>query len=186
MRLVYLIKHASPAVQPNVPSNEWELSAQGIDEAKQLGLLARDWELASIYSSTEPKARATALLLADATGLTPRVVEGFEEIRIDWIANSDQYSGYIREVLEHPGASLRGTERAADAATRFAGAISIVDKGALPATVVAHGRVLTAYLTQLVGLEDPFAFWRAIAMPAWACLDLDGPKLISGFQALPR
>ncbi|MDP9236451.1 MAG: phosphoglycerate mutase family protein [Chloroflexota bacterium] len=186
MRVVYLVKHASPAVQPNVAAHQWELHAGGIEEAKQLGLVARDWGLASVYSSTEAKARATALLVADATSLQARVVEGFEEIRIDWIANSDNYSEYIREVLEHPGASFRATERAIDAATRFAGAMSIVEKGALPAALVTHGRVLTAYLTQLVGLEDPFAFWRAIPMPGWAALDLDGPKLISGFHALPR
>ena len=47
---------------------------------------------------------------------------------------------------------------------------------------------MTAYLSQLLKLEDPFAFWRSIPMPGWACIDMDAaaPKLIAGFERLPN
>ena len=34
MRNLYLIRHATPAVQPNVPAPDWPLSDRGIDEAR--------------------------------------------------------------------------------------------------------------------------------------------------------
>lgn len=184
MRPVYLIKHASPQVQPNVPAESWQLSTTGVAEARQLATLARRWGIKSVYSSIEPKAQSTALLIGDELAHPVRVVDGLQEIRVGWIANSDEFSEHIRQILEHPSVPLRGAETAEDAAARFALAMQIVEQGELPAAVVAHGRVLTAYLTHLLGIDDPFAFWRAIPMPAWACLDLDGPRLISGFVGL--
>lgn len=186
MRRIYLIKHASPQVQPNVPAETWQLSPSGIAEARQLATVARDWDIKSVYTSAEPKARATALLIGDEVACPVGVVDGLQEIRIDWIANSDEFSGQIREMLEHPAVPMRGAETAEAAAARFALAMQIVQQGELPAAVVAHGRILTAYLTQLLGIEDPFSFWRAIPMPAWACLDLAGPKLISGFVGVSQ
>ncbi len=181
MALVYLIKHASPQVQPEVPAEEWLLSADGVAEAKRLGVEAQGWDLRAVYCSSEPKARSTGLLIADELRLPLRVAEGFEEIRIGWIGNADAYGERIREVLEQPAVAQRGTERASDAAERFASAMQIVAQAELPAAVVAHGRVLTAYLTNLLQLEDPYAFWRAMPMGGWARLDLTGPRLISGF-----
>ena len=58
MRLLYLIRHAAPDIQPNVPTPAWRLSQRGIDDARRLADIARPWRLQSIYSSVEPKAEA--------------------------------------------------------------------------------------------------------------------------------
>jgi len=184
-RLVYLIKHASPSIEPNVRAERWRLSERGIEEARGLAEAAERWEVQSLYASSEPKASATALIIGERVGLTPSVVEGLEEIRINWIGNADEYSEFIRDVLEHPERSLRGTETAAAAARRFGAAMTIVTAGALPAAVVAHGRVLSAYLADLLALEDPFGFWRAMPMASWCCLDVDARKLRGEFTAAP-
>lgn len=183
MRLIYLIKHASPQVQPDVPAEAWELSPTGIAESRRLGADARQWGLRAVYSSSEPKARSTGLLIADEQHLPLHVVEGFEELRIDWIGNADAYSERIREILNQPAISQRGAERASDAAERFASAMQIVAEAELPAAVIAHGRVLTAYLAHLLDLDDPYAFWRAMPMASWVALDLDGPTLLGDFAA---
>jgi len=186
MRPVYLIRHASPNVQPNVPAADWTLSDRGIAEAERLAEEAQSWDLRALYTSAESKAKATALIIGDACGLDAGVVQGIEELRFDeWIGNADAFSAAVRSILEQPDTSMRGAERASAAAIRFADAMRIVEQGELPAAVVSHGRVMTAYLGRVLHLEDPFALWRSIPMPGWALLDLDGPQLVEEFRGLP-
>jgi probable phosphoglycerate mutase len=174
MRHLYLIRHATPTVQPNVPSPEWSLAERGIEEARALATVAESWGLRALYASKEPKARSTALIIGDALGLPVNIVEGFEETHLDWwISNSDEFAEAVKQILEQPDLSLRGAERAEAAAARFAGAIDLITQGGFPAAVVTHGRVLTAWLTQTAGIEDPFALWRSIPMPGWTRVDLD-------------
>lgn len=186
MRALYLIRHASPSVQPNVPAAEWNLSERGIEEAGRLGDIARTWDLRALYTSTEAKSQATALIVGEDCGLGTTAVQGLEELRFDeWIGNADAFSDAVKSILEHPEMVVRGAERASAAAARFAAAVRIVEQGALPAAVVSHGRVLASYLAGLFRIEDPFTLWRSIPMPGWALLDLDGPKLVEEFRGLP-
>jgi len=187
MRLLYLVRHASPRVQPDAPARDWPLSKRGIEEGRALAAVAAGWGLRAVYASPEEKARTTALLLAEPTGLPVAVVPGFEELRIDdWIGNADEFSALVRRILAQPNISVRGAERAAAAATRFEAALRVVEEGPFPAAVVSHGRVLAAYVAKLLRLEDAFAFWRAIPMPAWAALDLDAssPALAAPFAGI--
>lgn len=187
MRHVYLVRHASPTIQPNVPAEQWTLSERGIEEARDLARIALTWGLAAVYSSVEPKAQSTALIIADAIGQPVRVVEGFQELRFDrWIGNADEFAEMIRAVLDEPGTSVHGAERAGAAAARFDAAMRIVEEGPLPAAVVSHGRVMTAYLARLLGLDDPFSLWRSMPMPGWACIDLDDQRAPVTFNGLSR
>jgi len=185
MRLLYLIRHASPAIQPNLPATEWKLSDRGLDEARELGALAASWHVQALYSSAEAKAEATALLISEAVGQPVRVVDGFEELRFDhWIGNSEEFADAVRQIIEHPELSFRGAERAQAAAARFGRGVAIVQQGEFPAAIVTHGRVLTAWLADRLALEDPWALWRSMPMPGWSCLDLDAapPTLLRGFD----
>jgi 2,3-bisphosphoglycerate-dependent phosphoglycerate mutase len=188
MQRIHLIRHASPAIEPDVPTQLWRLSDRGAEEAAHLAAIAREWRLAAIYTSVERKAESTALILGDALGLQVHVTEGFDELRIDhWIGNADEFSTEVKAIFDHPGLSVHGSERAEAAAARFGAGIDIVRQGPLPAAVVSHGRVLTAYLANVVGLDDPFSVWRSIPMPGWCCIDVESmpPKLASGFEGLP-
>ncbi|HJU48706.1 MAG TPA: histidine phosphatase family protein [Gaiellaceae bacterium] len=174
MREIYLIRHATPSVQPNVPSQEWALSPRGADEARTLATHARDWGLKAIYTSAEPKARSTALLLGDELLLPVHVVDGLEELRFDhWIANSDEFAEAVRSILEQPSLSFRGAETADAAAARFEAALDLITAAGTPAAVVTHGRVLSAWLARASSPEEAFAIWRAMPMPGWARIDLD-------------
>jgi broad specificity phosphatase PhoE len=175
MRALYLIRHASPIVQPSEPPRDWQLSDRGIAEAQTLASTAADWGIEALYCSSEAKARGTALIIGDAIGLPPGVVDSFDELRMpDWIANADAFNDAVRSILEGD-APPRGAESREDAARRFAQGVSIVAGGAMPAAVVSHGRILTAYLAQHRPLESAFDYWRAIPMPGWVRIDLDAP-----------
>jgi len=184
MRQLFLVRHASPQIHPDVPAREWQLSERGIEEAQALAKLASSWELAAIYSSSEPKAQSTALIIADALGLFVRVVDGFDEVRMPaWIGNADAFNEAVRALLEdgtdapRSAEAPRGAESAKQAAARFTDGVELVAQGEFPAAIVSHGRVLTSWLAQAIGLEDPYETWHTMPMPGWACIDLDAPGL---------
>jgi broad specificity phosphatase PhoE len=176
MRRAYLIRHASPAVRPDAPSRDWTLSESGIAEARRLAARASAWDLRAVYCGDEPKMRGTALILAEAAATAVHVVDSFNETRIGgWIANSDEFNEIVRAVLL--GDPLpRNVESGAEAAARFERGLGLIEQGAFPAAVVSGGRVLTSFLTRRRrGIEDAFAFWRAIPFPGWTSIDLDAP-----------
>ena len=176
MRSLYLVRHATPAVQPNTPAPEWPLSERGLEEARALGVTARTWGLRAVYASSERKAQSTALAMSESLALPVNVVDGFEELRIDgWIGNSSEFSETVQQILEQPDLSFQGAERAAAAAERFQRGIDIIAQGEFPAAIASHGRILTAWLSHTGRITDAFSFWRSIPMPGWAHIDLDRP-----------
>jgi broad specificity phosphatase PhoE len=188
MPRIYLVRHASPQVDPSIPAPAWRLSPRGIAEARALAEIAVTWGIATLYGSVEPKASATASIIGDRLGVPVRLTDGLQEQRWDgWVENADAFNERVREILEQPGDSVHGGEPASEAARRFGVAIAAVATGATPAALVSHGRVLTAYLTGALQLEDPFAFWRAMPMPAYACIDIEAngrTRLVAPFTAV--
>jgi broad specificity phosphatase PhoE len=175
-RRVYLVRHATPAVQPDVPSREWTLSPRGIEEARALGETAAGWALQAVYCGDEPKMRATALLLGEATGAPVHVIGEFNETRIGgWIANADEFNDLVHALMD--GRPLpRNVESADEAAARFAAGLRLMEAGPFPAAVVSGGRVLTSYLSrERRGIDDAFSFWRGIPFPGYTSIDLDAP-----------
>ena len=101
MRRLYFVRHASPNIQPGVPTREWSLSDRGVEEARTLARTAAAWGLRALYSSSEQKACNTALIIGDALGLQVDVVDAFDELRIpEWVGNSDEFNELVRAVLE--------------------------------------------------------------------------------------
>jgi broad specificity phosphatase PhoE len=178
MRQLYLVRHASPVIQPDRPTREWPLSDRGIEEAQALGKVASTWGLGALYTSSEAKARSTGLIIGDALGLVVSVADGFDELRMpEWIANADEFNEAVRAILQGGDAAPKGAERREQAAARFADGVDLVAQGAFPAAIVSHGRVLTAWLAETIGLDEPYETWRTMPMPGWACIDLDAPRL---------
>lgn len=176
MRRLYLVRHASPMVQPDQPSREWVLSDRGIAEAQALATTGAAWGIEAVYCGSEPKMRATALILGDATGAPVHVVDAFDELRVaHWIGNSDAFNDLVRAILEDAPLP-RGVESAADAVARFARGLRLIETGPFPAAIVSGGRMLTSYLMRTRGVEEPFAYWRAIPFPGWTSIDLDAPR----------
>ena len=79
MRRLYLIRHATAAIQPNVPDHEWPISDRGIEQARTLAETVRTWGLQALYASRQPKAQSTAAVIGEIIGLPVNVVDGLEE-----------------------------------------------------------------------------------------------------------
>lgn len=114
-------------------------------------------DLGRIVSSDETKARETAEVLAEATGLAVEVREGIGE-------NDRSATGFLPpgefdatadRFFAEPDRSVRGWERAVDAQARICdGLADLLDPADTRATVVVgHGGVGTLWYCSLTGQE---------------------------------
>ncbi len=214
MTRIYLIRHASPRVEPGNPASGWRLSPAGIEEANALAEIARPWGIDALYSSVEPKAQSTAGIIGDALAIPVHIAEGFEEQHWDdWVENADAFNDAVRRILEQPDDRMNGSESAAAAAARFGAALrSVIGEprtdaalrfetnasadatrrsgaaGTSALAVVSHGRVLTAWLARAVALESALEVWRAMPMPAYCSVEFNADgrvRLLEPFHGLP-
>lgn len=173
MRL-FLVRHASPRVDPHTDPASWPLSARGREEARALAGIAARRGIEAIYTSSERKAADTALAIAATTGVPLWQAAGLEELRVaGWVANADAFNELVRAIFADPGASVRAAESAAAAVRRFGGVIDALVSKHQTAVVVSHGRILSAWLAAAGAVDDAFSVWRAMPLPAWAEVDID-------------
>ncbi len=158
-----LVRHSVPEIEPGVPSEEWRLSEEG---RRRCGPLAeRLARLAPrvLLSSTEPKARETAELVAPVLGLEVQLSDGLRETArrtVGWL-EPDELERGIRGLFERPDEVVYGEESAAAALARFEAAVEGLPESAV---VVSHGTVISLYAAARTG-GDPFELWKRLELP---------------------
>jgi broad specificity phosphatase PhoE len=180
-----LIRHAAVTVDPHERSDQWALSADGLNAASQL---RADPDLAAatrIYSSPEPKALATAHAMAGERLVValPKLVE-LDRRSAGWLGSADEYAALVAEILEQPEFSIRGCEPAVAAQARVVAEIDRLarDAGGEAIAVVTHGIVLTLYVSWLRGLPAPdLDLWRRLRFPDVAVVDHVGRIVVREF-----
>lgn len=187
MRL-FVVRHASPRVDPQADPVRWALSERGQQEARALAGVAAAWAVEAVYTSTERKAADTALAVAAATGAPLWQAPGLEELRVaGWVANADAFNDLVRAIFAKPDVSVQGAEPAAAAVRRFSDVVDAVASKHEVAVVVSHGRILSAWLAAVGAVDDAFTLWRAMPLPAYAEVDIDarGVRLARPFDGVP-
>jgi broad specificity phosphatase PhoE len=180
MREVFLIRHAESALDPDVPSEQWGLTPAGVKQARAAGDDLKDAGLVAIFSSTEPKARRTADLVASAVGLQSRDIEGLGEHRRDsWgFLGNDEFKRAVHEVFDVPGESVIGAETGNRAIRRFSDAIAEADKKSPPGpfALVSHGTVISLFLSHLSG-EPAVPMWEAMEFAQVFRIEWEAPTV---------
>lgn len=149
--MLWYLSHPEVVIDPDVPVPDWTLSERGRSRV----IAARGWPEGAkrVVASAERKARETAEVLADALGLTVRVIDGLHEI-------DRSATGYVpharHEALAdlcfaNPDASAGGWERAIDAQARIVGTLLPVLSDGVPTLAVGHGGVGTLLWCWLSG-----------------------------------
>ena len=176
-RRLYLIRHARPDYSSTVHTRtplglqyDPPLGEVGIEQAERLAdrlqLLERP---AAVYSSTLARARETACVYADRVAMP--VIE--RDDLCEWFAGEWEAKDFEQIFAEHPEAIdlfrnqspawhlAPGSERADDFQRRCVAAVeSIID--AQPegdVVVVAHGGVINAYFSHILGIRDQDMFF---------------------------
>jgi broad specificity phosphatase PhoE len=181
MPKLILIKHARPAVDPQVPSEEWRLGAEGCEGAKRLGeRLAGAFAFDRLHSSVEPKARETAEIVGAVMGLSVVRSEGLHEHERRNVPHmaSREFISMVALFFKQPGERVLGEESADEAYERFARAVDGVVAGATrDVGVVTHGTVISAFAERRAGVE-PFGLWRRMGLPSYLVLDTEGWRVV--------
>lgn len=173
MAHLILVKHAMPQLEPDVPSREWRLSAAGREGAALLGERLAPYAPGVIVASTEPKATETAQIAAACLSMPMTTWDGLHEndrTGLGWLSIAD-LEARIARFFAGPGTLVMGHETADQAHARFAAAVDAVCAAHPDETVVtvAHGTVITLYVSRATGIE-PFPFWKRLGLPSFVIL----------------
>lgn len=157
--MMYLVRHAMPAIDTDVDPPAWSLSKDGVAAARRLaGALPGR---AEFVSSEEPKAWQT---------LDP---DGIRDIRRDRrlgeVRRTETFSDEFRRIRRSyvSGSDLPGWEDRAEVARRMgAGVREATGRASGGDLVIAsHGMAMTVWLSQAVFLADPGGFWEELRFP---------------------
>lgn len=167
-----LVRHGRPAIDPAVAPQRWQLAADAVEEVRSLAPVG-DPD-AAWFSSPEPKALATATLLA------PGDVEVVADLReaerpASWMDDAEEFRAVVRRSFQHAGApGLPGWEPLASCRTRVAAAVRGLLNPSRPTVLVGHGTAWTLLVAELTGQAADIDAWAAMPMPAVAALDVAG------------
>jgi broad specificity phosphatase PhoE len=178
MRRFILIRHSAPIVRPELPSETWQLSAEGHELAALLADDLAEFGLSAVLSSSEPKAIDTARAIGRKAGLRREVDSRFNEQRR---ANapylgSERFRAAIAGALRQPDELLFGEETVSSSVERFTAGIELADSS-LPdgdIAVVSHGTVITGFVGSLLGI-DPVPVWQELGLPGYIVINWPNP-----------
>jgi len=174
-RRLLLIRHSAPEIVPGVPAREWRLCEEGRRRCEALAERVHVYAPRVIVSSVEPKARETAELVAARLGVAVQTADGLHEHERDNVGflGRAEFDAAVGDFFARPDDLVLGRETAAQALDRFNRAVVDVlatqRSGAV--AIVTHGTVMSLFVAARTGV-DPFAFWRDLALPDFAVLDL--------------
>ncbi len=174
MRRIHLIRHAAVSVDLNVPAREWKLAPGADAPLASLAWSLQACGLRRIVASQEPKATATAKILATALGVPVEVRDGLEEhhrLVGQQTPSREAFVANLRRLFAHPADLVFGTESADAALRRFHAAVSAVMAGGNDdEAVVTHGTVMSL-LIAAGGNGHTFDVWQRLGLPDLVTLD---------------
>jgi broad specificity phosphatase PhoE len=188
-RLLILVRHSLPAIDPEVASARWPLSAEGRERCLALAERLAEYDLTAIVTSTEPKASETGQIVADVLGIpcdsAPNLHE-HERANVGF-GTTEQFIKQVIRLFEHPEELVMGSETADQAHSRFALAVSAVveQHPAGNLAVVSHGTVMTLFISRIANL-DLVPFWQRLGLPAYAVLSLPTWHLLEVCETTQR
>jgi probable phosphoglycerate mutase len=176
-RWLILVKHGQPRIDPDAAPSTWLLSDEGRAAAMALAARLDRFEPAALVSSTELKAVETARAISDVLGLPVSQDEGLGEQRNETGGFQDQpvFEALVAEMFRNPHHLVLGEETGEAARLRFDAALDrqLAAHSVGTLIVVAHGRVITLWAAQVLGVD---------AMPLWKRLGLATALVISADQ----
>lgn len=173
-RRLILVKHGQPQIEPDRPRSSWRLAAEGRDDALRLAGKLAAFRPDHLVCSPEPKAHETALAIGKALRLTPQLERDLREQEADHnpFVSQTVFEAQVAQMFGRPEDLMLGEETGSAACSRFGAVIERVADRHTP-IIVAHGRVITLWLSHRFGL-DPMPFWKRLGLGTAAVVDARG------------
>lgn len=177
MRKLFFIRHAQPEVTSGLLAQLWPLAPQGRKSALQLAQrLAADERPILLYASPEPKANATAHLIAQHLELPIETVADLCEHERGQtpFLDKDAWEATHIAFFSRPTELIFGDESAHQALQRFSTAVEkiIASNPHGNLAIVTHGTVLTLFVASHNAQIDALSFWRSLKWPDLVVLTL--------------
>jgi len=168
-----LVRHGRPQIDPDTPPPTWTLCEAGREAVAALAGRLIDFAPAAMISSPEPKALATAVILADRLGLDVEIHAGLHEHKrpAASFGTEEEFRQRMAQVFANPTKQAPGGESAREACARLRAALA--EQRGRPLVAVTHGTVLSLYLAECLGL-DAHDLWRSLHMPDAFVMDAEG------------
>jgi broad specificity phosphatase PhoE len=181
-RVLVLVKHALPVVEPQRPPAEWCLGPEGAAQALTLAERLRRFLPLRLIASPEPKALGTCEVIAEALGSSMTVIDDLREFdrpAMRWMS-PDEHERANAELFLAKDRPVLGRESATDALARFEAAVQ-ADLGAGDddenVVVVAHGTVISLFVGKHTAVDD-FELWKRLACPSFVVMAIPNLELI--------
>jgi broad specificity phosphatase PhoE len=181
MNKLFLIKHAMPEIQPEIPANQWVLSKSGRLSCSQIADHLQKSNLKNIISSKEAKAQETAHLIASYLDLPCHTVDNLHEhdrSNESYDLSKEEFENNVNNLFGNPDLLVYGKETARQAQNRFDRAIHkiVTENMGQDVGIVSHGTVISLFVA-LYNQINPFEFWQQLGLPSIICLSISEYQL---------
>ncbi|MFT7433280.1 MAG: 2,3-bisphosphoglycerate-dependent phosphoglycerate mutase [Alphaproteobacteria bacterium] len=173
---VYLLRQAETVPEEGVENSEWELSSEGLLQARDVVFKMRDLGIDVIYSSPYKRGISTVKPFAHKMGLPILLEEGFRELNAvgEYLAPAE-FQTLSKKMWADVTFSAEGGESIRECQLRFIAALNKVAKENAGKTILicTHGMPLGAALKvfdNAFGYDD----WARVKMPDVFKLVSDG------------
>jgi broad specificity phosphatase PhoE len=177
-----LIRHAKSKPDPALSANLWPLSDIGKQQAVDLSQTLSAYDLNQIFSSTEPKAIATAQFAADGLKVPHKIADRLHEhdrSNSPYFETQAEFESTVINLFQYPQDLVYGSETAAQAQQRFVDAAQQLCQQHPDKTlaIVSHGTVMTLFVAAFNSM-DVVAFWKALDFTSCVVLSRPDFKLL--------
>lgn len=173
-RRLILVKHGQPRIDPDAPPSTWPLSDEGRAAATALAARLDRYEPAALVSSVERKAVETAQAIAAVLGVpvSQDADLGEQHNETGGFQDALVFEALVARMFREPHHLVLGEETGEAARLRFDAALDrqLAAHPVGTLVVVAHGRVISLWAAQVLGID---------AMPLWKRLGLATALVIS-------
>ena len=167
-RIVVLIRHSIPEVDPSRPASEWPLNEEGIERCEDIASRLERFLPAVMFSSPETKAKETAQHIGLCIGIDFSVREDLREHRrpAAFLPQSE-FRENIRGLFASPDRIVYGSESSHDVAARLESEIrrALFIHTGQNILMVTHGTAMTGFTSRNTD-TDAYSLWQSLDLPA--------------------
>ena len=173
-RIVVLIRHSVPEVDPSRPAPEWSLSDEGIIRCETIATRLQSFLPAVVFSSPETKAVETARHIGLHLGIGFTVRDGLREHRRPSVfLPQPEFQENILSFFASPGSVVYGSESSNDVARRIEAEIRYALAGHPDGNIlmVTHGTAMTSFISRHTD-SDAYSLWKSLDLPCFVAFAL--------------
>ena len=168
-KVVALVRHAAPVVDPSVPASSWDLGRESVESCTEMAEDLCTFLPASLTSSTEPKAEQTARVISELLELDMSASDGLREHKRsgDFLVKSE-FESKVRAFFADTGSLVYGKESCDELGLRIQTEVeaALSRDSTENAILVTHGTAMTSYIMRHWQV-DPFELWKSLELPAY-------------------